>query len=386
MQTQQAVVRGRSFVFAARGVTQGGELRGGRLLGSERRVELTEANRNVGETRPARGLAGRVADIPGVRFHPGASDATHAKFPARRHPGFGLGRFMLGAGYRTQQSGQSLRFDAGAAAHDGNRGHQPVRQGVRARRPYGQDDIVRTAVDHGAFRKHPRVEEPAGLQGRLQSRPGGARNVGCEIDELPQGCPDPLAADRGVPGVGRGRRLVFAGLETAAFRLQLALLERQSAALVGYLGRARGELLFPEVTRPIERCAHGIGAAQARVPGFQLVQDGIEVGDVQRLRGVSVEPPGGEELGAAFAQLPHQAFDRGQSFCGAARRFGSGVEGIGMERSSVVRAGADLHGRIHVAQSFADHGNLVAAARLGFAPLPKQSRHGVLGEIRHTVG
>ncbi len=57
-----------------------------------------------------------------------------------------------------------------------------------------------------------------------------------------------------------------------------------------------------------------------------------------------------------------------------------------MQRSSVLCAGAGLRGRLHLAQPLADQGYLLAAARLGFAPLAQQGGYAGLGEIRHAVG
>jgi len=56
-----------------------------------------------------------------------------------------------------------------------------------------------------------------------------------------------------------------------------------------------------------------------------------------------------------------------------------------MQRSSVLCPGAGLRSRLHLAQTFADHGNLLAAARFGFSPLAKQGGDARLGEMRHAV-
>ena len=84
---------------------------------------------------------------------------------------------------------------------------------------------MRLRCEQCAFGEYPGVEQSAGFQGGLQSCAGVARQVGSEIDELPQWCPDRLGADRRIPGVGRRRRLVLASFQTRAFGLQLGLLD-----------------------------------------------------------------------------------------------------------------------------------------------------------------
>ena len=103
--TQETVVGRRACVFIARIFAQGGESLSGRCLGLECRGKFTQAGGDVVEARPARGLARGVTDIPRAWFRPGAPHTTHAKLPARRYPGFGIDRFVFGAGHRAQQSG-----------------------------------------------------------------------------------------------------------------------------------------------------------------------------------------------------------------------------------------------------------------------------------------
>ena len=93
------------------------------------------------------------------------------------------------------------------------------------------------------------------------------------------------------------------------------------------------------------------------MPQFELVEEGIEIGKPQRLCDVAVMTPGGVELGAALQQLLH----------GLAGGNGGCLEGFHMHDPRVLRAGADLHGGLHFAQSFAYDGNLLAPPRLGRA-------------------
>lgn len=163
--------------------------------------------------------------------------------------------------------------------------------------------------------------------------------------------PGRLAPGVGISSVGyRGRR-ALTGLQTAPFSLVLALLECQSSALVGQLSLMGGEFRLEKLACPIQSHTHGVHATQRLLPYFQGIQQFLEVRDAHCPRGTSIESPGSESFGSARLQLLSSAV-----CC-----FGSITKGIGIKRSSIVRARASLCGCINLAQSLADQSDLLAA-------------------------
>ena len=185
----------------------------GRLLGRECRGEFAQAGGDVIEARPARGLARGVTDIARVGFRPWARCPREIARSATPR-WFRHDRLIHGTGHRAHKADEvpaSIRAPPPTA---GMVGISQSAKEFRMRRPHGKDDIVGASMDYRAFREHPRVEEAAGLQGRLHTRAGAVRHVGGKIDELPQRRAGRFGADGRISGVGHRRRLVFARLET----------------------------------------------------------------------------------------------------------------------------------------------------------------------------
>ena len=85
--------------------------------------------------------------------------------------------------------------------------------------------------------------------------------------------------------------------------MQFALFQDQESAFLCQRRGARREFLFHKLERAIQRSAHGIDAALSGMPQLQLVQDGIDLGNAQCLRGICIVPPRGQEFGASVQQI-----------------------------------------------------------------------------------
>ena len=57
-----------------------------------------------------------------------------------------------------------------------------------------------------------------------------------------------------------------------------------------------------------------------------------------------------------------------------------------MHRPRVLRTTADLHGQLHLAQSLAHDGDLLAPTRLGSAAIPQQTDNGRVCKLGDAVG
>ena len=214
-----------------------------------------------------------VADVARLRLVPGPGQRTQAIAAVRGQPGFGSRVRLRPVGHAGQQRGHGGRIHRAVLRQGDLQRLAKVGTGYRgALVPAGVQQRLAVAIAQRPVRRHPGIEQAAGLQRRFQAGTCAGIQARMKVHQLPQRRTGALAAHVDATGRWQRRGRVLAGGQARALVLQCSTLLAQDLVTGDQLRVARCVLLQRRLPGARQCRLCGVLALRAWDPFGQALQ------------------------------------------------------------------------------------------------------------------